>query len=618
MPFVIQVIVVFFGSLFLVDQSQVLCSTQHCSTAPIGIIQNPSFDLAVNITSVNNGETRLEIPVNRNITQTSISSTDNKPLKNRNPVIENVTTTEDSIAEGGIEGSGFIPTEDNYSPAPSDIAPSYPSAADAFIQKAGHEDAIVEGGIEGTGMVNDLDDSSTAVPPNKNDQLNSEEDGIEGTGMIADAENQLITYGPITQFGSIYVNGIKYEIDDAELEFVNGTGTSELSIGMMVQVNADWQQQINGVFNAQKVTFDHQVEGPIKTIVHQGEITLLEILGSTIVIASNTIIDKSISGAFKVGAVVSVSGITNAKGQLLATYIALRSENYSEGQQIELESSIDSINERDQILHLNTMDVDVSWATWKKGSLQTVVVGTRVEVVGQYDVASMRVIANQVRVKNNNLSVNKGNKLNIDTIISRYQSIKQFHLNGYSANAFEAEFLSGEPSNLANGVRVRATGWINADGIFEVHTLRIKQNVNFAVKVQVNSINRAAGEISFLNLTAYTQPDTVYQSKLKSPNKYFSIDDIQPGDWIEIKGVEEGGKLSISQIFALRNKKQMILKGLAMKGSDDRLLLLGIEIQAVEALTPESISTIKDGDTIVVKGTLFDGDTFYARELIVH
>jgi len=165
---------------------------------------------------------------------------------------------------------------------------------------------------------------------------------------------------------------------------------------------------------------------------------------------------------------------------------------------------------------------------------------------------------------------------------------------------------------------VRATGWINADGIFEVHTLRIKQNVNFAVKVQVNSINRAAGEISFLNLTAYTQPDTVYQSKLKSPNKYFSIDDIQPGDWIEIKGVEEGGKLSISQIFALRNKKQMILKGLAMKGSDDRLLLLGIEIQAVEALTPESISTIKDGDTIVVKGTLFDGDTFYARELIVH
>ncbi len=618
MPFVIQVIVVFFGSLFLVDQSPVLCSTQHCGAAPIVVTQNPSFDLAVNISSVNNGESRSDTQINGNIVQTSISSTDNKPLKDLTPTIENVISTEDSMAEGGIEGTGFIPTEDNYSPAPSDIAPSYPSAADTFIQKAGHEDAIVEGGIEGTGMVHDLDNSSTAVPPNKNNQLNSEEDGIEGTGIIAGAENQLIAYGPITQFGSIYVNGIKYEIDDAELEFVNGTGTSELSIGMMVQVNADWQQQINGVFNAQKVTFDHQIEGPIKAVVHHGEITLLEVLGSTVVIASDTIMDKNISGGFNVGAVVSVSGITNEKGQLLATYIALRSERYSEGQQIELESTIDSINERDQILHLNTMDVDVSWATWKKGSLQTVVVGTRVEVVGQYDVANNRVIANKVRVKNNNLSVNKGNQLNIDTIISSYQSINQFSLNGYSANAFEAEFLRGEPSNLANGVRVRATGWINADGIFEVLTLRIRPDANFAAKVQVNSINRAAGEISFLNLSAYVQSDTVYQSKLKSANKYFSVDDIQPGDWIEIQGVEEGSRLSISQIFALRNKKQMTLKGQAKKGTDDRLLLLGMEIQAVEVLTPELISSIKDGATIVVKGTLFDGETFYARELIVH
>jgi len=618
MPFVIQIIVVFFGSLFLVDQSQVLCSTQHCSAASIVITQNPSFDLAVNITSVNNGETRFETPVNRNITQTSISSTDNKPLKNRNPIIENATTTEDSLAEGGIEGSGLVPTEDNYSPAPSDIGPSYPGAFNNFSHSVNHEDAIVEGGIEGTGMVNDFDDSSSAVPPNRNDPLNSEEDGIEGTGMIAGAENQLIAYGPITQFSSIYVNGTKYEIDDAELEFVNGTGASELSIGMMVQVNADWQQQTNGVFNAQKVTFDHQIEGPIKAVVHHGETTLLDILGSTVVIASDTIIDKSISGAFNVGAVVTVSGISNEKGQLLATYIALRSERYSEGQQIELESLIDSINERDQILQLNTMDVDVSWATWKKSSLQTVVVGSRVEVVGQYDAASNRVIARKVRVKNNNLSVNKGNKLNIDTIISRYQSIKQFRLNGYTANAFEAEILHGEPSHLANGVRVRATGWINVDGIFEVHTLRIKPDANFAVKVQVNSINRSAGEINFLNLSAYTQSDTVYQSKLKSPNKYFSIDDIQPGDWIEIKGVEEGDRLSISQIFALRNKKQMIIKGQAMKDADDRLFLLGIEIQAVDVLNPELISSITDGDTIVVKGTLFDGVTFYARELIVH
>ncbi len=610
MPIVIQVILVLLGSLFLVDQSQVLCSTQHCSTTLIAPTQNPSFNLALNVT-------RHGTPLKTDTEQSKTGAGENKSLMARAPVTGNDTDNVHSMAEGGIEGSGFIPTQDNYTPDYLDIDSSYPDPSERFNHRVGHERAIAEGGIEGTGMVKDFDEPSIPVPPNKNEQLDPD-DGIEGTGIIAGAENQLIAYGPITQFGSIYVNGIKYEIDDAELEFVNGTGTSELSIGMMVQVNSDWQQQINGVFNAQKVTFDHQLEGPIKAVVHYGDATLLDILGSTVVIANDTIIDKSIIGDFKVGAVVIVSGITNEKGQLLATYIAQRSESYSEGQQIELEGYIDGINERDQILHLNSMDVDVSWAVWKKGSLQTVLLGTRVEVVGLYDAASNRIIAKKVRVKNNNLSVSKGNKLSIDTIVSRYQSINQFRLNGYITNAVTAEFLRGEPSNLANGVRVRATGWINADGIFEVHTLSISPDANFAVKVQVNAVNKAAGEISFLNLSAYTQSDTVYQSKLKSPNKYFSINDIASGDWIEIKGVEEGGRLTISQIFALRNKKQMILKGQAIKDLDGRTLLLGIEIQAIDVITPESVSSIKDGDTIVVKGTLFDGDTFYARELIVH
>jgi hypothetical protein len=111
---------------------------------------------------------------------------------------------------------------------------------------------------------------------------------------------------------------------------------------------------------------------------------------------------------------------------------------------------------------------------------------------------------------------------------------------------------------------------------------------------------------------------TVSVCGLSVPNKYFNIDDVSPGDWIEIHGVEEGEKLTISQLFSLRNKKQVILKGQAKKDLDGRVLLLGIEIQPIDTITPESIAAIKEGDTVVVKGTLFDGNTFYARELIVH
>ncbi len=575
MPLLLKIIVLLAGGFYLVDQSQVVSQSR----------------------TVDQSQEALLDPASQN----SIGGANS--IKNTDPGLwVNVSTSRGK--EDGIEGTGFRPAEDKHS-----IAPSH------FVD---YDDAMAEGGIEGTGIYGDFDENSAPLEHSQNDDYDFDEGGIEGTGIVAGAENQLIAYGPITQFGSIYVNGTKYEIDDAELEFVNDTGRSELSIGMMVQVQADWQQQTDGVFNAQKVTFDHQIEGPINTIARHGDVTFLNILGTTVVVAGDTAIDRSIPYQFDMGSVVTVSGITNEKNQLVATYIALRSEVYREGQQVELESTVDSINATDQIIRLNGMDVDVSQARWKQGSLQTIGIAVRVEIVGQYDVATNRIIANQVRVKNNDLSLSKGNKLNVDTIVTDYKSLTQFRLNGYTANASEADILRGNHESLRNGVRVRASGYINSDGIFEVHTLRIKPNANFAAKIPVSSVNPITGEIGFLNLKAYAMSDTIYQSKLRAINKYFSINDIEVGDWIEIQGVEENGRLTIGNIFSLRNKPQTILKGHVSIDSNDRLLLLGIDVQPTGSISPELIASIEDGDVIVAKGTMFDGNTFYAKELIVH
>jgi len=597
MPLVLILIVMAAGGLYLVDQSQSADKPNE------GCVATQCNDIEVIKADIKPLHSALENSWDKSNTSDATNSLniDDAALRYSAFVPRGKT--------GGIEGTGFRPDDDKYS-----LTPPPSVGYDNVI----NEEAVAEGGIEGTGIYGDLDENFELLEHNSSDDYDSDEGGIEGTGILAGAENQLIAYGPITQFGSIYVNGTKYEIDDAELEFVNNTKASELSIGMMVQVQADWQQQTNGVLNARKVTFDHQIEGPINSVAHHGDITLLEILGTTVVVAGDTSIDRSIPSNFDVGAVVSVSGITDDKAQLLATYIALRSDVYREGQQVELENTVDSISVLDHMIHVNGMKVDVSQANWKQGNLETIEIAARVEIVGQYDADNNRIIAHQVRVKKNDLSLSKGNKFSVDTIVTRYKSIKQFRLNGYTANATEAEFLRGEQENLHNGARIRATGHINADGIFEIITLRIKPKSNFAVKTKVSSINPLTGEISFLNLKAYTQPDTIYQSKLRAVNKYFSINDIAVGDWIEIQGAEEDGHLVISNLFALRNKPQMILKGHVHISDDRRLMILGVEIQPTGAVSPELISSISDGVLLVAKGTVFDGDTFYARELIAH
>lgn len=601
MPLILKVMIFLMGGLYLVDQSQILCSDDQCNGFSVTTQNTPSTDEPENPSLIDHTLSP----------DTGLALNQNPDPQNTDP--KNTRQYANPIAEGGIEGTGFIHTEDQQW-ADSSLP----------LEQIKNDETIAEGGIEGTGIYNDIEDAdenSGSTHDNPGNQHNSDEDGIEGTGIIAEAEDQLVTYGPITQFGSIYVNGSKYEIDDAEVEFVNNTGANELAIGMMVQVQADWKQQINGVFNAQKVTFDQQIEGPINTVAGHGDTTILTILGTTVVVTDDTAIDNSITNNFIPGSVVSVSGISNEKGQLQATYITLRTNVYRDGQQVEVENIVTAINELEQMINLDGIKVDVSKAKWKKGTLETLEIGVRIEVVGHYDANNNRIIANKVRVKENDLSLNKGNKLILDTIVTHYQSINQFRLNGYTTNASAAEFLRGESQDLSNGVRIRATGYINIDGIFEVQTLRIKSKSNFAVKVQVNSVNSATGEIGFLSQVARTQSDTVYQSKLKAPNKYFSINDIKVDDWIEIQGAEESGQLSINNLFALRNKQQMIIKG-HVTTDNNKLFLLGIEIQPMESVADELIASIKAGDMIVAKGTLFDDSdfnsgVFYARELVL-
>ena len=67
--------------------------------------------------------------------------------------------------------------------------------------------------------------------------------GISGTGIVV---------GAITGFGSIIVNGVHYDIDEASFD-VDGTafngveGQSNLEIGMIVQLNATTYDDGTGV-----------------------------------------------------------------------------------------------------------------------------------------------------------------------------------------------------------------------------------------------------------------------------------------------------------------------------------------------------------------------------------
>ncbi|HED16960.1 MAG TPA: hypothetical protein ENI64_09150, partial [Gammaproteobacteria bacterium] len=81
--------------------------------------------------------------------------------------------------------------------------------------------------------------------------------GIGGTGITSS--------GSITGIGSIYVNGVEYNVDSAAIT-VNGNVSStpaELKVGMVVTVTGTLDSAGSTTGTANTVVYDNEIQGPV-------------------------------------------------------------------------------------------------------------------------------------------------------------------------------------------------------------------------------------------------------------------------------------------------------------------------------------------------------------------
>lgn len=164
--------------------------------------------------------------------------------------------------------------------------------------------------------------------------------GIGGTG---------ISSGPIDGFGSIFVNGIEFDIDSA-LIVVDGVDATEatLRIGMVVQVCGSWNE--DGTGTAVSVTYGSELEGPVTANdVGPDHTGTLSILGQTVIVDASTRVEGVASAdLIPVGARVEISGYSAGDGTLYATRIQMEESDGDEGDEngeIEVSGTVSDLNE---------------------------------------------------------------------------------------------------------------------------------------------------------------------------------------------------------------------------------------------------------------------------------
>ena len=147
--------------------------------------------------------------------------------------------------------------------------------------------------------------------------------GGGGSESAADDANPVVTVGAITGFGSVHVNGVRFETNGAAVTLDGQPGAeAQLRVGQVVHIKGTRSRGADDG-HASSIDFDDAVQGPVDSV--DAAAGTLVVLGQGVRIDGLTSFDDrfepaSLAGV-AVGAIVEVSGFRDAGGVIHATRI---------------------------------------------------------------------------------------------------------------------------------------------------------------------------------------------------------------------------------------------------------------------------------------------------------
>ena len=162
--------------------------------------------------------------------------------------------------------------------------------------------------------------------------------GIRGTGS---------SVGPVSGFGSVFVNGVEFSTDDIpnrEVESNDGiTAEGLLSEGMILRVEGEWRD--DGTGTAEKLSYDDTLRGPVGQVTPDpsgaGEFVTLAVMGQSVRVDRQTVVRgttyATLLGGSQIADHVRVSAWRQADGSYRAGFIQVIDPDLTN---IELEGSV--------------------------------------------------------------------------------------------------------------------------------------------------------------------------------------------------------------------------------------------------------------------------------------
>ncbi|HBX72921.1 MAG TPA: hypothetical protein DEG86_08045, partial [Halieaceae bacterium] len=364
-----------------------------------------------------------------------------------------------------------------------------------------------------------------------------------GGGGIGGSGQSTTSSGTIDGFGSIFVNGVRYETDDAEV-IIDGQVLDDdaLRLGMVVLVTGQVDDSgVNG--NAERVVYDNELKGPISSIEvsADGDAKLLTILGVNVIVErAGTVFEDVDFDSVSVDDFVEVSGFTGRGDSLRATRLE-RKDPFVPGQSlVEVRGRVGVVSGSQ--FAFGDVSVDFSTATLEDFGSVAVSEGQLVEVQGT--LAEGLITATRIELDGDPASrFTDGATVQVQGAVTGYLDSASFQVGGVEVDASNA-MLQPAGLILANGAVVQINGIWEA-GRLLANTVQSRRG-RIRVEGPLGAVDAEAGTVTLQlvpgSVTVSIDSATRFDDDTDR-SSILRIGDLVPGDFLEVEAYLDGDRL---------------------------------------------------------------------------
>jgi len=368
----------------------------------------------------------------------------------------------------------------------------------------------------------------------------SDSGGMSGTG---------ISQGSINSFGSIFVNGVEWDVSRASIE-IDGvrSNESDLRVGMIVRVDGTYATDgLSG--KADQVTFDDSIEGPIagapvETVV--GVEKTFVVLGTTVIVRTDlTAFDDGASFAgLAVNDVVEVSGFVDAAGAIHATRVQ-RKGVFPVVDVVELRGRVANLvknQDNSGIFDLGAIIVRYeSSTTFKDVSRAALANGDLVEIKATIRDAD-EVDATRIELETVGFGSGDLEDAKVEGIVVLCVESPDYCIDGVPIDDDGATFdpmgYSPMPGDLCEAEGSLVAGVLVATRVKSEDNGHSSRNVR--IDAAATSVNGAARTLVILGVTISADGDTRLEDKSDLDDDNLSFPELQAGQYLRIEAVSTG------------------------------------------------------------------------------